>query len=277
MGIITFLLIVANVLISYRGFNNKAFYEKYKFEVDDILLRKEYLRMLTSGFLHVNWMHLIFNMFSLFAFSSTLETYQGISNFCVIYFASLIGGNLLMLLLHRKNGDFSAVGASGAISGVIFATIALFPGMHVGLFFLFIPGWLFGVIYIGLSMYGIRSNRDNIGHEAHLGGALIGMAMAVLINPSAFLANFPVILSIMIPVIIFIYIIIKRPDLLFIDNLYFKQHTDHYSIDHVYNEKRTRDQQELDRLLDKINKKGMEGLSKREKERLKELSERNSI
>jgi hypothetical protein len=195
----------------------------------------------------------------------------------MIYFASLIGGNLLSLLIHRKDGDFSSLGASGAICGVIFASIVLFPGMRVGLLFLPIPGWLFGVLYIGLSMYGIRSKKDNIGHEAHLGGALIGMLMALLINPSAFLTNLPVILVIMIPTIVFIYIIIKRPDLLLIDNFYFKQHTDHYSIDHAYNEKRTRNQQELDRLLDKISKKGIDSLSKREKERLKELSERNNI
>lgn len=275
MGIISFILIITNVLFSYRGFNNSIFFDRYKFEVNKILIYKEYYRIFTSGFLHINWMHLIFNMFSLFAFSFNLEMYLGIAGFCIVYFASLIGGNLLALLIHRNHGDFSSVGASGAISGVIFASIALFPGMRVGLLFLPIPAWLFGALYIGISIYAIRSNRDNIGHESHLGGALIGMVLALLLNPSAFLANLPVILIIMIPMMVFIFIIIKRPDLLFIDNFYFKKHTDHYSVDHAYNERRTSNQKELDKLLDKISKKGINSLSKKEKDRLKELSEKN--
>jgi len=87
-----------------------------------------------------------------------------------------VGGNLLALVIHRKNPSYSSVGASGAINGVIFASIAVFPGMKI----FFMPGWVFGLIFILYSLYGIRSQKQNIGHESHLGGALAGMLVAIL-------------------------------------------------------------------------------------------------
>ena len=135
-GIISLLLIILTVLISYRGFKDHRFFENHTFEVEKVLLYKQYIRMVSSGFLHVNWMHLLLNMFSLLMFSGGLERYLGPFGFLLIYFSSLIGGNLLALLIHRNHGEYSAVGASGAVNGIIFASIALFPGMSIGLFLL---------------------------------------------------------------------------------------------------------------------------------------------
>jgi membrane associated rhomboid family serine protease len=274
-GIIGFILIIANVIFSYKGFTSDIFFERYKFEVEKILLYKDYKRIISSGFLHVSWLHLFFNMFSLYAFSGIVEATLGIVKFLIIYFASLIGGNLLSLLVHRNDPDYSSVGASGAICGVMFASIALFPGMHVGFFGLFsLPSWIYGALFIAFSIYAIRSRKDNIGHEAHLGGALIGMIIALLMHPSAFAENYITILIIAVPTIIFIYLIATRPYLLLIDNLFYNEHKNQYSIDHKYNEERNLTQQEIDRILDKINRKGINSLTKKEKETLKENSKK---
>jgi len=273
-GIIGIVLIVANIAFSYKGFTDQLFFDRYKFEIDKILINKDYKRFISSGFLHVSWMHLIFNMFSLYIFSGLIENDMGGVKFLIIYFASLIGGYLLSLSVHRNHGDYSSVGASGAICGIIFASIALFPGFGIGFFLLpfSIPGWLFGIAFVLYSIYGIKSNRENIGHEVHLGGALIGMAVALAMKPSAFTENYITILVIAVPTIAFIYLIITRPHILLIDNYFFKKHSDYYSIDQKYNAEKNNQQNEIDKILDKINKKGMNSLSRKEKEMLREYS-----
>lgn len=275
-GIIGLLLIAINVAVSYRGFKNRFFFEQYKFEVEKILLYKDYKRLVTSGFLHVNWMHLIFNMISLLMFSGIMEAYLGSVEFLLIYAASLVGGDLLSLLIHKHDPDYSSVGASGAICGLIFAAIALFPGFSMGFFFIPMPGWLFGLMFIGFSMYGIKSRRDNVGYEAHLGGALVGMVLALLLHPSAFLQNYLVILVLAVPTIVFLYLIVTRPHLLLIDNYFFKNHKQHYSVDHKYNETKSNQQKEIDRILDKINSRGMSSLSRKEREDLERYSKKPS-
>lgn len=274
-GIIGLILIIANIAFSYKGFTDVAFFDGYKFEVDRILVNKDYKRLCTSGFLHVSWTHLIFNMLSLYAFSGLIESNLGGLKFLIIYFASLVGGDLLSLFVHRNHGDYNSVGASGAVCGIIFASIALFPGMGIGFFGLpfSIPSWLYGILYVLYSIYGIKSKKDNIGHEAHLGGALIGMTVALIIVPSAFLENYLTILIIAVPTIAFIYLIVTRPNVLLVDNFYFKIHTNNYSVDHKYNEEKNNNQKEIDKILDKISNKGMDSLSKNEKEKLKHYSQ----
>ena len=273
-GIFVFILIVVTTLVSYRGFSNSRFFDSYKFEVDRILINKDYKRLITSGFLHVSWPHLIFNMFGLYVFSGVVGMTLGSLNFLIIYFASLLCGDLLSLLIHRNHGDYSSVGASGAICGVMFASVAIFPDMDIRLFLLpiSIPGWIFALLYVSFSIYGIRSQKNNIGHDAHLGGALAGMVLALVMNPSAFAYNYGKILIILVPTVVFIYLIITRPGALLVDNLFYKTHRDFYSIDHRYNAGRADQQQEIDRILDKISKKGMGSLNRKEKETLKAYS-----
>ncbi len=271
-GFITLVIIIANIAVSYRGFKDHAFFARYSFEVEKILVYKDYKRLITSGFLHVSWMHLAFNMISLYFFSGSIENYLGGFNYLLIYLASLLGGNLFSLLIHKNHGDYSAVGASGAVGGIIFASIALFPGIQIGLFgLLFIPGWLYGLVYILSSIYGIKSRSDNIGHEAHLAGALTGLAIAILIQPSSLLSNYITILLIVVPSVVFIFFILKRPGTLLIDNYYFKNHH-FYSIDHKYNEQKNTEQKEIDLILEKIHKRGMNSLTKKERERLRAYS-----
>lgn len=274
-GFITILLIIVTAITSYKGFKDSAFFARYEFEVEKVLLYKDYKRLVTAGFLHVNWMHLIFNLVSLYFFSGIVEVTLGALGFVLIYFGSLIGGHLLSLFIHRHQGDYSAVGASGAVFGVLFASVALYPYMGIGMFFIpiSIPSWLYALAFVLFSIYGIRSRSNNIGHDAHLGGALIGMVLALLMQPQAFIQNYPIILILLIPTAGFIYIIITRPHLLLVDNLFFKRNRE-YNIDQRYNMQRADQQQEVDRILEKISKKGMRSLNKKERETLKEYSKK---
>ncbi|HTD93458.1 MAG TPA: rhomboid family intramembrane serine protease [Chitinophagaceae bacterium] len=274
-GIITLAIIIANVLVSYQGLNNHSFFARYSFEVERVLVHKEYKRIITGGFLHVNWMHLIFNMLSLYFFSGSVELILGPIYYLLIYFASLIGGNLFSLFLHRHEGSYSSVGASGAVTGIMFAAIAIFPGMSIGFFLIpiAIPGWIYGLVYVLYSIYGIRSRRDNIGHDAHLGGGLIGLLIAILLVPSSLVTNYFPILAIAVPSLIFIFIIVRRPQFLLIQNQFYKTQYK-YSIDQRYNLSKLEKQKEVDRILEKIHRKGMASLSKKEKETLEEYSKK---
>jgi membrane associated rhomboid family serine protease len=273
-GILGFILIVINVIVSYQGFTNQTFFDGYKFEVDAILKRKDYKRLITSGFLHVNWQHLVFNVFSLYVFSDSVELVLGGGMFLLIYFISLVGGDLLSLFVHKHHGDYSSVGASGAVSGIIFAAIALQPSMGVGMFFIYIPGWLYGILFVAVSIYGIKSQKDNIGHEAHLGGALVGMLAAIAVQPEALRYNYATILLITVPAIVFIYLIVTRPHILLVDNLFVKNNLPYYTIDQKYNAEKKLEAATIDAILDKINRHGINSLSKKEKDLLDNYSKR---
>ena len=213
-------------------------------------------------------------MMSLYAFSPLLEFQIGALQFTLIYFASLVCGDLLALFVHRNHGDYSSVGASGAVCGVIFASIALFPGLEIGFFGIpiGIPSWLYGMLYVGYSIYGIKSSKDNIGHEAHLGGALVGMLIAIILHPNAMVENYLPILIVTLPTIAFIYLIISKPHLLLIDSFSFKTQKSYQHIDHKYTEQKIDKQKEIDKLLDKISTKGIASLSPTEKQKLEEYS-----
>jgi len=266
---LSLLLIIANVLVSWKGFKDRNFYERYEFSVEKILIYKQYYRLFTSGFLHVNWMHLIFNLIALYFFSGSVEYYFGPLQFLLVYFASMIGGDLFSLFIHRHDSGYSSVGASGAVNGIIFAAIAVFPGMRM---FFGIPAWLFGLAYVLYSIYGVRSRRDNVGHESHLAGALIGMLLGVAMFPASLSENLFTILIIAVPCIAFIYIILTRPHLLLVDNHFFKAQKKYYSIDHKYNEEKMNTEKEVDRILEKISRKGMKSLTAKEKEILQNQS-----
>ncbi|MFK7756606.1 MAG: rhomboid family intramembrane serine protease [Flavobacteriales bacterium] len=273
IGIITILLLASNILFSYRGFKDRVLFDQYCFHVDKILIGKEYVRMLSSGFLHGSWTHLIFNMATLYFFSDGLESTYGITVYLAIYFGSLIGGNLLALFVHKNHGDYTAVGASGAVTGLIFAAIALFPGMKLHPIFIpiGIPSWLFGIAYVLYSIYGIKSNRDNIGHEAHLGGGVVGVLIAVFFFPQAISENPLPIFLILIPSVIFIVMIIFKPNLLMFNSGISRQQKKP-SVEENYLTQQIHRRKEIDQLLDKIHKKGIHSLSKKEKARLEELT-----
>src|SRR2546423_4726635 len=181
----TWLIIGVTCVVSFRGFRSFGFEEKYIFNPAAILAGKEYYRLVTPGFLHADMRHLMLNMFSLFFFGRGVESALGSAQFLLIYFGAIVGGNLLSLYVHRHH-DYRALGASGGVCGMIFASILINPGGAISLLFLpiRIPNWLYAIGFLLGSFYGMKEhNRGGIGHDAHLGGAILGFAVAAGLHP----------------------------------------------------------------------------------------------
>jgi len=196
-------LIVVNVLFSLKGIQDRSFLDKYKFQIGSIL-NGEKIRMLTSGFLHADYMHLGFNMYALYIFSGGVIYYMGNVNFLIIYLGSLLFGNLFTLSYHKKEPYYSAVGASGAVSGVVYAAILLEPNMSLLMLPIPIPipGYLFGIGYLLYSIYGMKKQLGNIGHSAHLGGAIAGFALTLLLYPQVFSENKIMVFVLAVPIVL---------------------------------------------------------------------------
>jgi len=195
-------IIVANALISYKGFNDLSFFRKYEFHVGSIR-SGEQIRMLSSGFLHVDMMHLIFNMLTLWFFAPVVIQWLGTISFVLVYFGSLIFGSLLTMLFHKNDYSYRAVGASGAVTGVLYSAILLQPDMMLGIFFVIpIPAYLFGILYLLYSIYGMRAKNDNIGHTAHFGGAIGGYLITLIKEPSLFADHTLMVVLLAIPIFI---------------------------------------------------------------------------
>lgn len=270
-GIIGLAILLVTFFVSYKGFKDHTYFNQYAFRVADIRYGRQYYRLLTSGLLHTGWAHLIINGLTFYWFSSSVEMMLGYRNFLILYVVSLLGGSLLSLLLHRNDGDYTAVGASGAISGLVFAAIALFPEMEVGMLDIFMPGWLYGLLYVLYSAYGITARRDNIGHDAHLGGGLVGLATAIVMVPELLLTSYVAIVAILAPTLVFFYLLVKKPEAMMLGNI-FRSAPAYQTVDDKYHARQQAQAEELDRLLDKINHKGLESLNTREKKQLEKLS-----
>ncbi|KFF05664.1 rhomboid family intramembrane serine protease [Flavobacterium reichenbachii] len=202
MNVILVGIIVANALISYQGFNDFSFFRKYEFHIGSIR-SGEQIRMLSSGFLHVDMLHLIFNMYTLWVFAPEVINWFDTLSFVLIYFGSLIFGNLLTLLFHKDDYSYRAVGASGAVTGVLYSAILLHPEKTLGLFFVIpIPAILFGILYLLYSIYGMKAKNDNIGHTAHFGGAVGGYLITLIKEPSLFVDNTLMVVLLAIPILI---------------------------------------------------------------------------
>jgi len=186
---IIILIIAITAIISFIAFNNKEIFEKYKFNVGAILHRKEYVRVLSAGFLHADIMHLLFNMMTLYFFGPVILEGFGNIGFLIIYFGSILLGNIFSLFIYQKQPWYSAIGASGGVSGILFAAIAMMP--NIGIYFFFIPipipGFIFGLLYFSYSVYMMLNPKqwDNLGHAAHLGGAFFGLVYAVIVQPQS--------------------------------------------------------------------------------------------
>jgi hypothetical protein len=196
----------------------------------------------------------------------------GLLGFFLIYFGSLIGGNVLSLYVHRNHGDYRALGASGAVFGIMFSSIVSAPFSEIGFVLIPIglPAWLMGLVFIGVSIWGIKKKTGNIGHEAHLGGAIVGMLLTGLLFPSNVLANWWIYALLIIPSIGFVFFIIKNPTYLMFEEIKVKSY-----VSARYGKDEPNPQKQIDALLDKISKKGYDSLSKKEKNRLNELSSKD--
>ncbi|MDR2955721.1 MAG: rhomboid family intramembrane serine protease [Prevotella sp.] len=209
--IVPILIITLTAITSIKGFSDTTFFDRYKFNVGAILGNKQWDRLITSATLHGDYMHLIFNMLTLYFFSDVIILVLGLWQYLLIYFLAIIGGGLLSLWVHRKEYYYSAIGASGGVVGILFAAIAIFPDMQLGVMFILpMKGWIFGILYLAYSVYAMQTRQGNIGHDAHLGGAAIGLIMAIVLKPEILQINMLYIGLMIIPLIILTYFVLKK-------------------------------------------------------------------
>ncbi|MFV8393369.1 rhomboid family intramembrane serine protease [Flavobacterium sp. LB2P6] len=202
MNTVLIAIIIVNVLISYKGFNDLSFFRKYEFHIGSIR-SGEQIRMLSSGFLHADMTHLIFNMLTLWFFAPVVINLLGDFSFILVYFGSLIFGSLLTMVFHKNDYGYRAVGASGAVTGVLYSAILLQPDMMLGIFFVIpMPAYIFGILYLLYSIYGMKAKNDNIGHTAHFGGAVGGYLITLVKEPQLFVDHTLMVVLLAIPIVI---------------------------------------------------------------------------
>lgn len=198
---ITLLIIIITVGLSLIASNNSELYSKMLFNPYQVVHRKEWHRIITHAFVHDrgNILHLLFNMYVLYSFGNTVEHFlnQTTGNlssllFMFIYFGGVVAATIPSLIKHKDNYSYNSVGASGAVSAILFSAIAFMPFKGgIGIIFIPIslPPLVFGVLYIAYEMYMDKRGGSNIAHDAHIGGAIFGFLFTLLFIPNV-LSNF---------------------------------------------------------------------------------------
>lgn len=189
--LIPILLIAITCAITAWGLNNTLIFQRYQFKIGEIRYNKQYRRLITSAFLHADWLHLFFNMFTLYFFSRVIVYVYGVWLFLLLYFGAVLAGSLFSLWLYKNRPSYTAIGASGGVSGVLFAAIAIAPLQTIYLYFIPVTAWIFATLYFAYSVTMMLKPRqwDNTGHAAHLGGAVCGMAFVAILTPMLIAAN----------------------------------------------------------------------------------------
>jgi len=189
------MLIIIISLVSALSFSHKETMAQLEFNAYQVYHRHQYYRILTHAFVHANWEHLIVNMIVLYSFGTLVEKYFfenfgsiGTWYYLILFFGSVIISTLWSLFKQRDNPYYNAVGASGAVSAILFTSIFFEPWYNIYFFgILPIPGILFGGLYLYYSYYMSTKKTDNIGHDAHFLGAIFGFFFPVFLRPSLFL------------------------------------------------------------------------------------------
>ncbi|PLX19386.1 MAG: rhomboid family intramembrane serine protease [Marinilabiliales bacterium] len=191
----TILLIIITSAISIIAFNRRDIFDKLQFNPYSVYHKKEWYRIITHGFLHADWVHLFVNMFVLYFFGGSVENYfkqlaangiikSPVLSFILLYFVSMIFATVTTLAKQKDNQWYNSVGASGAVSAILFTHIFFSPLQKLYLYFVIpIPGIVFGVLYLGYSHYMSRKGKDNINHDAHFIGAVFGFLFPLLLDP----------------------------------------------------------------------------------------------
>lgn len=191
---ITTIIIIACIVFSLVAFNNPNIFTQFLFSPYATIHHKQYYRLFTHAFLHGDYMHLAFNMYALYLFGQALEEQYFVLLFgqkASFYFILLYVGGIFFstvydLIKQKDNPNYSSVGASGAVTAVVFSAILINPSMGMGIIFIpiFIPAWLFGLLYLFYSWYMGKKQIDNIGHNAHFWGAVFGFVFTILLKPT---------------------------------------------------------------------------------------------
>jgi len=207
-NIYVMIIIITTTIVTLKGLNDRYFFKKHQFYVRSINAGQQY-RLISSAFLHADIFHLAFNMIALYSFAPGVYNELGNITFILIYGISLVFGSLLTMVFYGNDNSYRAVGASGAVTGVIYSAILLNPDMMIGIFGVVpIPAYVFGVAYMLYSIYGMVDKSDNIGHSAHFGGAIAGYVITILKEPSLIYHHTSMVIILAIPIII-LYIFVK--------------------------------------------------------------------
>ncbi len=185
---VSFSLLFITVAISlYAMHKNHNLYYKWLLHPMSVTRNNEWYRMLTSGFLHADHMHLLFNMLTLFFFAPFLEAYfLGSLNLFIIYIASVVIANVSTTMKHKNNYDYRAVGASGAISAILFSFILFRPWNLINIFFIVpIPAIIFAFGYLWYCRWAAKNSNDMINHDAHYWGAIAGVVLTIILEPGS--------------------------------------------------------------------------------------------
>ncbi|MFC2086741.1 rhomboid family intramembrane serine protease [Bacteroidota bacterium] len=188
---ITIIIISITTLISITAFRNSSLFYKFMFNPYQVIHRKQYNRLISHGFVHVNWEHLLFNMISFYFFGRYVESYMSSGMLFVIFYISAIAiASLISLVKHRNNPNYNSVGASGGVSAVIFASIIFNPGVRIMIFPIPIPipGFIYAILFFVYSHIMGKRGKDNVNHDAHALGAVYGIVFALIVNPD-FITN----------------------------------------------------------------------------------------
>jgi membrane associated rhomboid family serine protease len=191
----TTLLIVVTVITSIYGWNRPAIQQKWMFNPFIVHNAKQYYRFLSSGFIHSNSVHLIFNMIALFFFGGVIERiYQntfgnmGIVFYLVTYLAGIVVSNIKTYMKYKDASYYNSLGASGGVASILFASILYRPTSSICLYFaICIPAFIMGALYLIYTYYSGKKSSDNINHDAHLFGSIFGIIFTILLRPSVFL------------------------------------------------------------------------------------------
>lgn len=188
LNLVSYLIFFVTIIVSLIGiYSRGGFLNRGVLHPYSVVHQKKYYMIITSGFLHADMMHLMFNMLTFFFFAFQLETMIGSLNFFFLYFASLIISNISSIVKNKNNYAYRSVGASGAISGVLFSYIMLNPSARIAIIFfpIGIPAPIFGVLYLAYCWWAAKKSEDFINHEAHFWGALAGVIITIILIPDA--------------------------------------------------------------------------------------------
>ncbi len=187
----TIILVVLNVCATLYAWNNQDIYQKWMMNPYKVNREKQYYRFITSGFIHGDWMHLIFNMIALYSFGHDLEYYLMVFTgnaymfyYVALYLAALIISDIPTYLKHKNNSGYNSLGASGAVSAVIFACVIINPLGWNSFFFIPMRAFIFGFVFLTFSYISSKKALHGINHDAHFYGAVFGILFIIILQPS---------------------------------------------------------------------------------------------
>lgn len=193
MPILTYAIMAITGITSFMAFSNHSLKSRLLFHPHTIKRQRQWDRFLGHGFIHSGWAHLIFNMITMYFFGKNVEIAfkaffgqtMGSVHFLLLYFLGMILASVYSYFKHQDNSGYAALGASGAVSAALFASILIYPGSSLMIFPLPIPipAIIFGPLYLAYSVYMARQGRDNIGHDAHFYGAIFGIIYPLVVKP----------------------------------------------------------------------------------------------